>query len=82
MKILILHGPNLNLLGQREKIIYGSDTQNELFDSIKNHFPEIDFSFFQSNHEGKIIDNFLANLLFYDENYLEAYLKSIDVIAN
>ena len=56
MKILILHGPNLNLLGQREKIIYGSKTQNELFDTIKNHFPEIEFSFFQSNHEGKIID--------------------------
>tara|TARA_B100001113_G_C20747192_1_gene465032 strand:- start:155 stop:577 length:423 start_codon:yes stop_codon:yes gene_type:complete len=62
MKILILHGPNLNLLGQREKIIYGSDTQNELFDSIKNHFPEIDFSFFQSNHEGKIIDKIHESL--------------------
>ena len=62
MKILILHGPNLNLLGQREKIIYGSGTQNELFDSIKNHFPEIDFSFFQSNHEGKIIDKIHESL--------------------
>ena len=62
MKILILHGPNLNLLGQREKIIYGSDTQNELFDSIKNHFPEIEFSFFQSNHEGKIIDKIHESL--------------------
>ena len=62
MKILILHGPNLNLLGQREKIIYGSDTQNELFDFIKNHFPEIDFSFFQSNHEGKIIDKIHESL--------------------
>ena len=62
MKILILHGPNLNLLGQREKIIYGYSTQNELFDSIKNHFPEIDFSFFQSNHEGKIIDKIHESL--------------------
>ena len=62
MKILILHGPNLNLLGQREKIIYGSKTQNELFDSIKNHFPEIEFSFFQSNHEGKIIDKIHESL--------------------
>ena len=62
MKILILHGPNLNLLGQREKIIYGSKTQNELFDSIKNHFPEINFSFFQSNHEGKIIDKIHESL--------------------
>ena len=56
MKILILHGPNLNLLGQREQNIYGSETQNDLFIFIKNSFPKINFSFFQSNHEGKIID--------------------------
>ncbi len=62
MKILILHGPNLNLLGQRETMIYGSKTQNELFDSIKTHFPEINFSFFQSNHEGVLIDKIHESL--------------------
>jgi len=56
MKILIIHGPNLNLLGLREPIIYGTKTQNELIDFVKACFLDIKFSFFQSNHEGEIID--------------------------
>ena len=56
MKILILHGPNLNLLGRREPEIYGYETQNELIDFIKKSFSNIEFPFFQSNHEGIIID--------------------------
>ena len=56
MKILIIHGPNLNLLGLREPIIYGTKTQNELIDFVKARFLDIKFSFFQSNHEGEIID--------------------------
>jgi len=56
MKILIIHGPNLNLLGLREPGIYGTKTQNELIDFVKARFLDIKFSFFQSNHEGEIID--------------------------
>ena len=56
MKILIIHGPNLNLLGVREPMIYGTKTQNELICFVKDCFSDINFSFFQSNHEGKIID--------------------------
>ena len=56
MKILIIHGPNLNLLGIREPDIYGKESQDQLFAFIKSSFPKIEFIFFQSNHEGLIID--------------------------
>ena len=55
-KILLVHGPNLNLLGIREPNIYGKDSQEELFQFIDSTFPKIKFIFFQSNHEGLIID--------------------------
>tara|TARA_B100001123_G_C14859885_1_gene847569 strand:- start:222 stop:650 length:429 start_codon:yes stop_codon:yes gene_type:complete len=55
-KILLIHGPNLNLLGIREPDIYGSNSQAQLFKFIKSSFLEIEFIFFQSNHEGLIID--------------------------
>ena len=55
-KILLIHGPNLNLLGMRETDIYGKDSQQELFQFIDSSFPKIEFIFFQSNHEGVIID--------------------------
>ncbi len=56
MKILIINGPNLNLLGMREPAHYGSDTLEDVNKYIKESFPEIDFEFYQSNHEGGIID--------------------------
>ena len=55
-KILIIHGPNLNLLGIREPDVYGQDSQDQLFSFIDSSFSEIKFIFFQSNHEGVIID--------------------------
>ena len=59
-KILLIHGPNLNLLGTREPNIYGTDSQDQLFKFIKSAFLEIEFIFFQSNHEGLIIDKIHA----------------------
>lgn len=56
MKFLVINGPNLNLLGLREKDIYGTLTYAELCKKIENTFPEDAFTFFQSNHEGEIID--------------------------
>ncbi len=58
MKILIIHGPNLNLLGQREPGIYGSQTLEEINAEISKEASQYNFSpeYLQSNHEGEIID--------------------------
>lgn len=55
-KIHIINGPNLNLLGKREPEIYGSQTFQEFFSQLKDRFPEIELTHYQSNHEGAIID--------------------------
>lgn len=56
MKLLILNGPNLNLLGKREPTIYGSRSFESFFDSLKEHFATCEMVYFQSNHEGDLID--------------------------
>lgn len=56
MKILILNGPNLNLLGKREPGIYGSQTFDSYFEDLKNKHQEVELHYFQSNHEGALID--------------------------
>lgn len=56
MKILILNGPNLNLIGRREPEIYGTQSLDEFFDTLKNRFPDCEITSFQSNHEGVLID--------------------------
>ncbi len=56
MTLLVIHGPNLNMLGRRQASHYGQFTLEELHEKLIETFPEIDFSFFQSNHEGDIID--------------------------
>lgn len=56
MNILILNGPNLNLLGTREPEVYGHGTLADLEAELKRAFPDVIFSFFQSNHEGALID--------------------------
>lgn len=55
MKILIINGPNLNLLGVREKSIYGSESFESFFERLKEKFPEIQFTYYQSNVEGEIV---------------------------
>ena len=58
MNILVINGPNLNLLGEREPELYGTDTLDELMMWLANcsECIEHDFKFYQSNHEGEIID--------------------------
>ncbi|PVD53119.1 type II 3-dehydroquinate dehydratase [Terrimonas sp.] len=56
MKIAIINGPNLNLLGTREPGIYGSQTFEQFFSALKNKYPGISFSYFQSNIEGELIN--------------------------
>ena len=56
MKILLLNGPNLNLLGKREPEIYGSISFDEFFPKLCKRFPQHELFYFQSNHEGVLID--------------------------
>ena len=56
MKIIIINGPNLNLLGKREPHIYGSHSFEDYLYTLKAKFTSLDLSFFQSNIEGEIID--------------------------
>lgn len=55
MKICIVNGPNLNLLGKREPEIYGSLTFEEYFSTLEKKFPTIEFIYYQSNIEGELI---------------------------
>lgn len=56
MKILIINGPNLNLLGKREPDIYGSNSFEGYFQGLQKEFAELELSMFQSNHEGELLD--------------------------
>jgi len=56
IKIAILNGPNLNLLGKREPDIYGDQSFENYFESLKLQYPEVEFVYYQSNHEGSLID--------------------------
>jgi 3-dehydroquinate dehydratase-2 len=56
MNFLIINGPNLNLLGKREKSIYGEKPFDEYFIDLKNKFPKVKLEYFQSNVEGEIIN--------------------------
>ncbi|MCS4226881.1 type II 3-dehydroquinate dehydratase [Sphingobacterium sp. BIGb0165] len=55
-KILVLNGPNLNLLGVREKSIYGSQDFLSYFEELKTRFSTVQLEYFQSNSEGRLID--------------------------
>jgi 3-dehydroquinate dehydratase II len=67
-KILILNGPNLNLLGKREPHIYGSQTFEDYFIILKANFPSVALHYFQSNHEGALIDK--IHEVGFDADYL------------
>ncbi len=56
MKILIINGPNLNLLGTREKSIYGNINFTEYLNNLKSQYQQIEFDYFQSNIEGELIN--------------------------
>lgn len=56
MKILVLNGPNLNLLGERDANTYGTKTLEDIEKTLKSNFPDVDFIFLQSNHEGDLIE--------------------------
>jgi len=72
MKICIINGPNLNLLGLREPGVYGSETFETYFKSLQANYKNIEFSYFQSNVEGELIDKLHETGFTYDGIILNA----------
>jgi 3-dehydroquinate dehydratase-2 len=56
MKILLINGPNLNLLGIREQSIYGNKSFENYFQTLQNEYPDIEMEYYQSNVEGELIN--------------------------
>lgn len=71
-KLIIINGPNLNLLGKREPNIYGNLTFMEFFDTVKEKYPEVSLEHFQSNIEGELIDKLQEAGFSYDGIILNA----------
>jgi 3-dehydroquinate dehydratase II len=72
MKILILNGPNLNLLGKRETSVYGNQDFESYFSDLKSDFPDFELFYFQSNIEGELIDKIQEVGFTYDGIILNA----------
>jgi len=71
-KIIIINGPNLNLLGKREPSVYGNVNFDEYFSDLKQQFTDMELSYFQSNTEGTIIDKLHETGFSYDGIILNA----------
>ena len=72
MKVMIINGPNLNLLGKREKAIYGNISFEKYLESLAADFSNIQIDYFQSNIEGELIDKLHAVGFSYDAILLNA----------
>lgn len=59
-RIAVLNGPNLDRLGKRDPEIYGTNTLDDLANGLKSQFADVDFDFYQSNHEGDLVDKISA----------------------
>jgi 3-dehydroquinate dehydratase II len=72
MKVIIINGPNLNLLGLREKSIYGNISFEEYFSDLVEEFPNLELEYFQSNVEGELINKLQEVGFTYDYILLNA----------
>ena len=72
MKVLIINGPNLNLLGKREPEVYGSESFETYFETLKNLFNTIELTYYQSNIEGELISKLQEVGFSYDGIILNA----------
>ncbi|GEP52088.1 3-dehydroquinate dehydratase [Flavobacterium noncentrifugens] len=72
MKIIIINGPNLNLLGKREPDVYGNTSFEDYFTTLKKQFPNLDLEYFQSNIEGELIGKIQEKGFDYDGIILNA----------
>ena len=84
MKILIINGPNLNLLGKREPEIYGRQTFEDYLSKLQKQYPQHQIDYFQTNHEGSIIDRLQEAVSNYDGIILNpaAYTHTSVAIAD
>jgi 3-dehydroquinate dehydratase-2 len=88
MRIAILNGPNLNLLGTREPEVYGTQTFEQYFEILKQKYPLVEFSYFQSNVEGQLIDELqrvgfsYAGIIFNPGGYTHTSVAIGDAIAS
>jgi 3-dehydroquinate dehydratase-2 len=74
MKVLIINGPNLNLLGKREPHIYGSQSFEDYLSILRKNYPSVWIDYFQSNHEGALIDKIHA--IGFDSSYAGIVLNA------
>jgi 3-dehydroquinate dehydratase-2 len=72
MKIIIINGPNLNLLGKREPDVYGAETFEDYFSKLQFKFKDVDLEYFQSNIEGELISKIQETGFTYDGIVLNA----------
>jgi 3-dehydroquinate dehydratase-2 len=72
MKVMIINGPNLNLLGKREEAIYGNISFDEYLKTLKDEFPKLQIDFYQSNVEGELINKLQEVGFSYDYILLNA----------
>lgn len=72
MKIIIINGPNLNLLGTREPEIYGKENMDMCLEQLRTRYPQVEIEYFQSNHEGMLIDKMQEVGFSYDGIILNA----------
>ena len=72
MKIMIINGPNLNLLGKREEAIYGNISFDDYLKTLKNEFPKLAIDYYQSNIEGELVNKLQEIGFSYDYILLNA----------
>lgn len=87
MNILVINGPNLNYLGKREEDQYGEMSLPEIERTVRNEFPEIEFTFYQSNIEGEIInriqeaDKLFNGIIINPGGYAHTSVAILDALA-
>lgn len=72
MKLIIINGPNLNLLGIREKEVYGNKTFDDYFEELKERYPQVELEYYQNNVEGELINEIQEKGFLYDGIILNA----------
>ena len=77
MKVIIINGPNLNLLGVREPGIYGKESMETYLQQLRKDYPNVEIEYYQSNMEGELINKLQEVGIAYDGIILNALLDSI-----